>query len=96
MKTGATIALTILASLACGTVPVQTLHAQVKPPVYYVAQNDLTRAEERKQRAEDRKLRAEERKRKAEERKWKAEERRRKAEERKSKAEERKQKQEVK
>jgi hypothetical protein len=87
MKTGTTVALAILAGFGCGAVPVQTLHAQVKPPVYYVAQNDLTTAEERKQRAEERKSQAEERKRKAEERKRKAEERKQEREERKQKRE---------
>ena len=45
MKTYYTIALGMAASFALGAVAVQTLHAQAKPPVYFIAENDVTNAD---------------------------------------------------
>ena len=45
MKTQYTIALAMLTGVGVGAVAVQGLHAQVKPPVYYIAQNDVTNAD---------------------------------------------------
>src|SRR5580704_17823069 len=42
MKTNFTVALAMLAGVAVGAVAVQGLHAQGKPPVYYVGENDVT------------------------------------------------------
>jgi uncharacterized protein (DUF1330 family) len=41
MKTHHMVALGALAGFALGSVAVQTLHAQAKPPVYYVAQIEV-------------------------------------------------------
>ena len=45
MKTYYTIALGMAASFALGAVAVQTLHAQAKPPAYFIAENDVTNAD---------------------------------------------------
>jgi uncharacterized protein (DUF1330 family) len=45
MKTQYTIALAMLTGIGVGAVAVQGLHAQAKPPVYYIAQNDVTGAD---------------------------------------------------
>jgi uncharacterized protein (DUF1330 family) len=42
MKTHYTVALSMLAGTALGAAAIQGLHAQAKPPVYYVAQIDVT------------------------------------------------------
>src|ERR1700674_5835093 len=42
MKTHYTVALAMLAGVAIGAVAVQGLHAQAKPPVYYIGENDVT------------------------------------------------------
>ena len=42
MKTRFTVAVSMLAGAALGAVAVQGLHAQAKPPVYYVAEIDVT------------------------------------------------------
>jgi len=42
MKTQYAIALTLLAGVAIGAGAVQSLHAQAKPPVYYVSEIDIT------------------------------------------------------
>ena len=42
MKTHLTVALGMLASFALGVVAVQTLHAQAKPPVYCIAQVEVS------------------------------------------------------
>ena len=42
MKTRYVIALSLLAGTALGAAAVQGLHAQAKPPVYYVAEIDVT------------------------------------------------------
>jgi uncharacterized protein (DUF1330 family) len=42
MKTRFTVGLSMLAGVAIGAVAVQGLHAQAKPPVYYVAEIDVT------------------------------------------------------
>jgi uncharacterized protein (DUF1330 family) len=42
MKTQCTVALSMLAGAALGAAAIQTLHAQAKPPVYYIAENDVT------------------------------------------------------
>jgi uncharacterized protein (DUF1330 family) len=42
MKTHYTVALGMIAGIAVGAVAVQTLHAQAKPPVYFVAENNVT------------------------------------------------------
>ena len=42
MKTRCTVALTLSAGVAVGALAVQALHAQSKPPVYYVAQIEVT------------------------------------------------------
>ena len=42
MNTRSTVALSMLAGVAIGAVAVQGLHAQAKPPVYYVAEIDVT------------------------------------------------------
>lgn len=39
------VALGMLAAFALGAVAVQTLHAQAKPPVYFVAENNVTNAD---------------------------------------------------
>ena len=45
MKTYYTVALGMVASFALGAVAVQTLHAQAKPPAYFIAENDVTNAD---------------------------------------------------
>jgi uncharacterized protein (DUF1330 family) len=42
MKTHYTVAVSMLAGIAIGAVAIQNLHAQAKPPVYFVAENDVT------------------------------------------------------
>ena len=42
MKTQYTVALAMLAGVGIGAAAVQGLHAQAKPPVYYVAEIDVT------------------------------------------------------
>jgi hypothetical protein len=42
MKTRFTVTLSILAGAALGAAAVQGLHAQAKPPIYYVAEIDVT------------------------------------------------------
>jgi uncharacterized protein (DUF1330 family) len=45
MKTYYTVALGMIASFALGAIAVQTLHAQAKPPAYFIAENDVTNAD---------------------------------------------------
>ena len=45
MKTRCTVALSVLAGVAVGAAAVQALHAQAKPPLYVVAEIDVTNAE---------------------------------------------------
>jgi uncharacterized protein (DUF1330 family) len=45
MKTRLTVALSMLAGAALGAVAVHGLHAQAKPPVYYVSEIDVTNAD---------------------------------------------------
>jgi uncharacterized protein (DUF1330 family) len=45
MKTHYTVALAMLTGVGVGAVAVQGLHAQAKPPVYYIAQNDVSNPE---------------------------------------------------
>ena len=45
MKSYYTVALGMVASFALGAVAVQTLHAQAKPPAYFIAENDVTNAD---------------------------------------------------
>ena len=42
MKTRYTVALAVIAGFGLGAVAVQGLHAQAKPPVYYIAEIDVT------------------------------------------------------
>src|SRR5262245_38060819 len=42
MKTRYTVALSMIAGAALGAAAIQGLHAQAKPPVYYVAEIDVT------------------------------------------------------
>jgi uncharacterized protein (DUF1330 family) len=42
MKTRFTVALSMLAGVALGAAAIQGLHAQAKPPIYYVAEIDVT------------------------------------------------------
>jgi hypothetical protein len=42
MKTHYTMALAMLAGFGLGAIGVQGLHAQTKPPIYYVAEVDVT------------------------------------------------------
>ena len=42
MKTRYTVALSMIAGAALGGVAIQGLHAQAKPPVYYIAEIDVT------------------------------------------------------
>ena len=42
MRTQYTVALSMLAGIGIGAVVVQGLHAQAKPPVYYIAEIDVT------------------------------------------------------
>jgi uncharacterized protein (DUF1330 family) len=39
------LGLTLLAGIAIGATAIQGLHAQAKPPVYYIAENDVTNPE---------------------------------------------------
>ena len=45
MKTFHVIGLSMLAGVAVGAIAVQTLHAQAKPPAYFIAENDVTNAD---------------------------------------------------
>jgi uncharacterized protein (DUF1330 family) len=45
MKTKYTAALSMLAGMAVGSVAIQTLHAQAKPPIYMVALNEVSDAD---------------------------------------------------
>jgi uncharacterized protein (DUF1330 family) len=45
MKTRVSIALALLAGVGIGAATIETLHAQAKAPVYYVAEVDLTNPE---------------------------------------------------
>jgi uncharacterized protein (DUF1330 family) len=45
VKTQYTVALAMLAGVGLGAAAVQGLHAQAKPPVYYVAEIDVTNAD---------------------------------------------------
>jgi uncharacterized protein (DUF1330 family) len=45
MKPHCTIALAMLAGFGLGVVAVQSLHAQAKPPIYMIADNDVTNPE---------------------------------------------------
>jgi uncharacterized protein (DUF1330 family) len=42
MKTRYTVMIAVLAGIGIGAVAVEGLHAQAKPPVYYVAEIDMT------------------------------------------------------
>ena len=42
MKTHYTVMVSTLAGIAIGAVAIQSLYAQAKPPVYFVAENDVT------------------------------------------------------
>src|SRR5437870_12061914 len=42
MKTKYTVALAVVAGFGLGAVAVESLHAQAKPPVYYIAEIDVT------------------------------------------------------
>jgi len=45
MKTYYTVGLSMLAGAALGAAAIQGLHAQAKPPVYYIAEIDVTNLE---------------------------------------------------
>jgi len=45
MKTEYTAALAVVAGFGLGAVAVESLHAQAKPPVYYIAEIDVTNQE---------------------------------------------------
>jgi uncharacterized protein (DUF1330 family) len=45
MKTRYTVALAIIAGFGLGAIAVESLHAQAKPPVYYIAEVDVTNPE---------------------------------------------------
>ena len=45
MKTKYTVALAVVAGFGLGAVAVESLHAQAKPPVYYIAEIDVTNQE---------------------------------------------------
>ncbi len=45
MKTRYTVALSMLTGVAIGALAIQGLHAQAKPPVYYVAEIDVSNPE---------------------------------------------------
>jgi uncharacterized protein (DUF1330 family) len=45
MKTQYTVTVAVLAGMAIGAVAVQSLHAQARPPVYYIAEIDVTNAD---------------------------------------------------
>ena len=42
MKTHYTVALSILAGAAVGALAIQGLHAQAKPPVYFIVENEIS------------------------------------------------------
>ena len=42
MRTRYAVALAIVAGFGLGAITVQTLHAQAKPPIYYIAEIDVT------------------------------------------------------
>src|ERR1700753_745192 len=42
MKTRHAVALSILGGFAVGAIAVQSLHAQAKPPVYFVVENEIS------------------------------------------------------
>ena len=45
MKTKYTLALTAIAGFGLGAAAIESLHAQAKPPVYYIAEVDVTSPE---------------------------------------------------
>ena len=45
MKTKYTVALAVVAGFGLGAVAIESLHAQAKPPVYYIAEVDVTNQE---------------------------------------------------
>ena len=45
MKTGVAVTLALMTGAGIGAGAIQTLHAQSKPPVYMIADNDVTDAE---------------------------------------------------
>ncbi len=45
MKTNTTVALSILVGAALGAAAVQSLHAQAKPKIYYIAEIEITNLE---------------------------------------------------
>jgi len=45
MKTEYTAALAVVAGFGLGAVAIESLHAQAKPPVYYIAEVDVTNQE---------------------------------------------------
>ena len=45
MKTYYTVGLSMLAGIGVGAVAVQTLHAQAKPPIYRIAEIEVTNVE---------------------------------------------------
>jgi uncharacterized protein (DUF1330 family) len=45
MRLQYTVALSIFAGMAIGAAAIQTIHAQAKPPVYFIAENELTNPE---------------------------------------------------
>jgi uncharacterized protein (DUF1330 family) len=45
MRTRYAVALSMLAGIVIGGTAIQTLHAQAKPPVYLIAQNEVTNPE---------------------------------------------------
>src|SRR3989442_5865504 len=45
MKTEYTAALAVVAGFGLGAVAIESLHAQAKPPVYYIAEIDVTNQE---------------------------------------------------
>ena len=45
MKTYYTVTLAMLGGIGIGAAAVQTLHAQAKPPIYYIAEIDVTNLE---------------------------------------------------
>jgi uncharacterized protein (DUF1330 family) len=45
MKTRHTVALAVIASFGLGAVAIEGLHAQAKPPIYYITEIDVTNQE---------------------------------------------------
>jgi hypothetical protein len=45
MKSHFTVSLAVLAGVGIGAVAVQSLHAQSKPPVYFVGENDVSNSD---------------------------------------------------